>query len=602
MKSIIKVLSDHTINQIAAGEVIENPSSVVKELVENALDAKASHIVVEIKAGGQQLIRVSDDGFGMSSSDALLCLERHATSKISEAKDLFFLDTMGFRGEALASIAAISQLTLLTAQEDGVGTRVEVEGGKVIRVEPCARKRGTTIEVRSLFFNVPARRKFQKSVPVSSAEVTKLLTTLSLAHPQVAFELYQNDKISLEAHRTDGDFDKQLFSRVDASLGEEFLTEGYKVTLLDPLCHLSGVIGSPLNTRPNRSGQYLFINRRPVSCPLISYAVRDGYGTRLDSSRHPIYVLHVNLPADLIDVNVHPQKKEVRLRDERMIRQKIQDAISLSLQSLPCDISHKREEFAFEVFQDNVLQDNGLQDKVFKDHGKDNIFQDKVGSLNSPPLQFKQANFEREEKQISFDIEEDIQAIGLFEQYLLLDAKMVPDFVKGGKEGIVLVDLLEASARVRFESFEKGDRKESQGLAIPVTVDLIEADAQLIKAYLQEIQACGIGIRPFGKRSFIIDALPTFMLEDEVKDAICQIAEELHTIRKGILEEQKKQVLNTIAKRFAVSQKKQFVLQGALKVFKELLRTTSPYLGLSGKPTMVHLSINEINQFFAKKK
>ena len=195
--SKIRVLSEATINQIAAGEVIENSASVVKELVENALDAGPTSITVEIKAGGQQLIRVVDNGSGMGRDDALLSLERHATSKIKTAEDLFSLRTMGFRGEALASIAAISRFTLISADssELGSGTKIEVDGGKILSVEPCARTRGTSVEVRSLFFNVPARKKFQKAAAVNAAEVTKIVTVLSLSHPEVAFELVHNEAV-----------------------------------------------------------------------------------------------------------------------------------------------------------------------------------------------------------------------------------------------------------------------------------------------------------------------------------------------------------------------------------------------------------------------
>lgn len=303
VQKILK-LPETVINQISAGEVVENPASIVKELVENSLDAGANAIHVEIVGGGQELIRVEDDGCGMSSEDALLSLERHATSKLKSIDDLQTLGTMGFRGEALAAISSVSQFELMTS--DGTGTKVVCEGGRIVKAEPCARNRGTTIEIRSLFFNTPARKKFQKSASACAAAVTKTMETIVLAHPEIAFTLKVHGKTTIKTRPASW---KERIGEIVGILEHEVKFEGNGVAI-------AGLIGAPAKAMINRSGQYLYINRRPIFSPLISRAVKDGFGTRIAEHEFPPFVLFLEIPADEVDVNVHPQKKEARFRDE----------------------------------------------------------------------------------------------------------------------------------------------------------------------------------------------------------------------------------------------------------------------------------------------
>nr|MBA2726763.1 DNA mismatch repair endonuclease MutL [Parachlamydiaceae bacterium] len=338
MSSKIRVLSDDTINKIAAGEVIENPSSVVKELTENSIDAGATEITIEIREGGRQLIRISDNGCGMNGDDALLCLERHATSKLKAVDDIEALVTMGFRGEAMPSIASISKFTLLTrlsetAIEDQPGTMVIVDGGKIVKCCPVECSKGTTIEVKSIFFNVPVRRKFQKSPSYDAAEICRIVTLLALANPEIKFQLISNQETIISAPAFPKDsFQEALNERVQQILGNDFSRGLCPLTGMTGEYTLQGFLGLPASTKHNRTGQYLFINRRAVSSPLVSYAIREGYGTMLSTGRHPIYVLHLTMPGNLLDVNVHPQKREVRLRQEHVLKDLIIRSVSDSLQ------------------------------------------------------------------------------------------------------------------------------------------------------------------------------------------------------------------------------------------------------------------------------
>lgn len=563
----IRILSEHLINQIAAGEVIENPASVVKELVENSLDAGASKIVIEVKGGGHQLIKVSDDGVGMSSDDAVLCLERHATSKIKDAEDLFRLSTMGFRGEALASIAAISKMTVLTSREMILGSRVEVEGGKILFVEPYARTQGTTIEVRSLFYNVPARKKFQKSAGVNAAEISRLVTALSLAYPHAAFELIQQERPALSAPAFEkSSFEEALALRCGQVIGE---AQTFKVSFNEgPYC-ISGLIGTPASSRPNRTGQYLFINRRHVYSPLISYAVRDGFGTRLPEGRHPLFVLHLTLPADLVDVNVHPQKKEVRLHEEKLIRDKVRQAVSNSLQRSE---GVELPQFSFPPVFDFPIEAARPQDLFV-------CREEPVNRSVEFPLKVHHA-----------------RPIGIYKSYLLLDGVSTPEM---GKEGILLIDLLSARSRVMFDSLigEKASN-EKQGLLIPVTVDLPRMDFTIVLESLALIESLGFSVRHFGGCSFIIDAIPPFMASGDIEPFFRQIADELSS-GQNEQADQRSRKLAQAACRFAKANKKNFVLEEALGLFEELLCTSSPYQCPLGKPTMAQVGLHELADFFS---
>lgn len=329
MSSKIRILDEQTINQIAAGEVIENPASVVKELIENAIDAKATSIVVEIEGSGHLMVRIQDNGIGMSKEDALLCLERHATSKVEAFSDLYALSTMGFRGEAIPSIASISDFFLLTCPNNGPGNELKeayaltVKGGKLISSETTKALPGTCVEVRSLFYNVPARRKFQKSGSKDAADIIRTVSHAALAYPEISFDLVVNEKKIFSVKESSlASFE----NRVEAILG---ITAKELIRINTSLYGVD-IIGSILpadRSFPNRVQQHLFVNRRPVTSLMVSFAVKNAFGPLLEVNRHPGFQLHVFISKEAIDVNVHPQKKEIRFQDEELIRKAITEAV-----------------------------------------------------------------------------------------------------------------------------------------------------------------------------------------------------------------------------------------------------------------------------------
>lgn len=331
MSSIIQRLDPKTINQIAAGEVIVNPASVVKELVDNALDAGSTKIRVEVKGGGRQLIRVMDNGCGMSAEDAVLCFELHATSKLASIDDLETLGTMGFRGEALASIGAIAKVTIKTKQRAATqGTFVSYEGGTLTRKDPIPCDEGTVISVEDLFYNIPARRKFLKSPRQEHGEIQKCLSEIALAHLDVSFQLVLDDMVALDLPAVSkGTSAERLRKRSQGILQLEE-ADWVEVDFSHGDFTLQGLISAPSIHRPHRTGHYLFLNKRPIQPWPLSQAVMQGYGSLLPEGRYPLFLLNLALKGTEFDVNVHPQKREVRFRYESELRERIRNGISAS--------------------------------------------------------------------------------------------------------------------------------------------------------------------------------------------------------------------------------------------------------------------------------
>lgn len=498
MSSIIRVLSEHTINQIAAGEVVENPASVVKELLENALDAGAKNIFIDIQGGGFGRILISDDGTGMNKDDARLCVERYATSKIKALEDLYSLKTMGFRGEALASIAAISKMSITTSKEDGIGVCVEIEGGKILSVKPAPRKRGTTLEIRSLFYNVPARKKFQKSPSVSSAEISKIAVSLALANPDVSFTM-------------DGLEEKVKAILAPGMSAVKMESGSYKIW---------GFAGG---SRPNRTGQYTFVNKRFVVSSLVSYAVKAGFGSYLDEMRHPNFVLHIEVREDLVDVNVHPQKSEVKFAEEEKLKEILRSAIQSTF--VKKEISYSFSE----------PLNFSIPTQPFQPTFTEFVVREEAPLLNLD---------------LPFQLLEEPNVIGLYKHFLLLD-----------EEGLLFVDLNLARQRVLYESRQAPS---TQRLLFPLTVQISLNDVELAK-----IKELGLELHRSGPATYMVEAIPHYLKEDEVFDL-------LHEIQDSKTPDPKK-----LAVRFS---KKTFSIPEAIALYKELQKSSDPAHSPEGKP------------------
>ncbi|MBS0624585.1 MAG: DNA mismatch repair endonuclease MutL [Verrucomicrobia bacterium] len=467
MAKKIALLTPEVINQIAAGEVLENPGSAVKELMENSLDAGSRWISVEIKGGGHQWIRVEDDGCGMGRDDAVDCLQKHATSKIKETDDLFKLATMGFRGEALAAIASVSQLEIQT-YDGQESTCLKAEGGKVVSIEPCARNPGTTIDIRSLFYNVPARLKFQKSASSSATQILKIVQTVALAHPHIAFTLRSQEKIVFQTESTP-DWRRRA-KEILGPLAQEisYKLDGYEI---------HGLIGTPDEAKGNRSGQYLFLNQRPIFSPLVARAVKDGYSTRLKETQYPIFLLFVTLPPEEFDINVHPQKRDVRFRDDAKVYRLVERAIAQSFQS------ESLPQFSAPIhFEAPKEEDPPPLPWTFRETAPAYVPE----PLALPPLKRR--------------------ALAIVGSFALFEG-----------EECSWLDLKGAEARILFENTKKSTQS-AQTLLWPVEIKLSAEEALQGEEWVQELKNLGIESRFLGGRMLAIDALPVGLETNDVQN------------------------------------------------------------------------------------
>jgi DNA mismatch repair protein MutL len=529
---MLRILDDATINQIAAGESIENSASVIKELVENAIDAGASEIHVETAAGGRSLIRVSDNGCGMLPDDLLLAVERHATSKLVTISDLENLHTLGFRGEALASIAAVSQCFLHSATQESEGASLQISGGKIGPLTPLPRQKGTTVEVRSLFFNVPARKKFQKSVSGDTAEIHRLLIKIALGGPSLGLFWIHDGQLLLRCPSV-----ADHHQRIYVLLGETWREDSVPVAACERQLKLTGRISLPKLHRPNRLGQYLFINQRSVISPWLAERVLESYGTRLSLHRHPLFVLDLSLPPAWVDVNVHPQKREVRLQQEERLAPFIQKAITNALEIGFLSTTTPPPSFSLPPLQ-------------------------VTPTFKETPLPYHPAPLSA---QLSFDT-----------PYFSIIGKVKHYFFVEEAQGIRMIDSLRALERIIFEQLHvPQEKQEVQGLLIPIQLHVQGKEEILLTEHLENLNTMGIGIRPFGKGTFLIDAIPAVLQPEEISDWIMIYLEE------GKIPLQ----IGKCLKRGS------FCTNSALALVKKLFQCQNPHVTPAGKK--IHCLLNE---------
>lgn len=579
----IRLLPEHVANQIAAGEVVERPAAVVKELVENALDADAHRITVTIKNGGRSQVSVADDGWGMSRDDALLALERHATSKIAKAEDLASISSLGFRGEAIPSIAAVSRFTLTTRERGTLsGTQIEIAGGKILAVREAGAAEGTTVEVRNLFFNLPARRKFLRSVPTETAHCEHVVTLCALAHPGVAFRLVMDDREVFNLAPTD-----RLVDRLRELYGAQLAGQLVPVQWEHADVRVAGFVGKPGVSRADRRQQHVFINGRPVDSRGISFALQEGYHTALMRGQYPVTFIFLTLDPALVDVNIHPTKREVRFRDEQSVRQAVIEAVRHAVEpkgttAAPLPVSVGRDEFA---------------------PGEHATGLPAVG-MARPPLVLRPtvepaARPYQETMplpEVPTEEQGNWRVLGVIGQlYVLVESP----------EGLVLMDQHAAHERVLFEKMLrelKTAAAPAQKLLLPVTLELDARDAVFLKANLATLQKLGIGLSEFGDKTFLVDALPPYFPMADVAqmfrnivDELRQVGEEVHVRR---LTEDK---IATTVCRHAVKAHDPLAGAELRSLLQQLHQCELPYTCPHGRPTMIQFSYAELEKKFGRR-
>ncbi len=599
----VHLLEEHVANQIAAGEVIERPASVVKELVENALDADARQVTVTIKQGGRSLVRVADDGWGMSRDDALLALERHATSKIEQADDLARIRSLGFRGEAIPSIASVSRFTLTTRERGALtGTKIQIDGGTIREVTDEGTPEGTSVEVRNLFYNLPARRKFLRTEPTERTHIEHALTLAALGNPGVGFRFLLDDheKFNL-APTTD------LRERLRELYGADLLAQLVPVDRERDGVTVSGLIGKPGISRSTRSQQHLFVNGRPVDSKGIGYALREGYHTALMRGQFPVTFLFITIDPGLVDVNIHPAKREVRFRDEYGVRQVVIDAVRSALApsgetpqpiavhagALPEAADAALDSFPPLRLRGELALGTPMETPSFAWQHTQPAADDAVVS---PVADTDSLHRAPQRLTAGADQEEGAwRVLGVIGQlYVLAESA----------EGLVLIDQHAAHERVLFEKMLRSlDAAEapSQKLLLPVTLELETRDAAFLRANLATFQKLGLGVSEFGDNTYLLDAVPPFFPVEQASQAFRQIIDELHQTGEQVHARRlgEDRIATTVC-RHAVKARdplKGPELEGLLK---QLHACDLPYTCPHGRPTMIQISYEELEKKFRR--
>lgn len=612
MSDIIQLLPDSVANQIAAGEVIQRPASVVKELVENALDAGADEIIIHIKDAGKTLIQITDNGCGMSPTDARMAFERHATSKISAANDLFSIRTLGFRGEAMASIAAIADVELRTKRvEDEVGTFIHVTGTEVKRQEPAGCSNGTSITVKNLFFNVPARRKFLKANTTELKHIINEIHRVALPNPEIRFSVFHNNAQLYELPKSN--LRRRIVDIFGKTINHSLIPIGEKTSLTT----ISGFVGQPKFARKTMGEQFFFVNRRYMRHPYFHRAVMQSYEKLLSSDAFPSYFLFLEINPASIDINVHPTKTEIKFEDERAIWQLIFAIVRESLG------------------KHNVVpsidfdQDGSIEIPIAKRDNTDvqypnitinpeyNPFeQEKPSSFKMPQSrQTEQKQFSRWEdlyKGAQLVLKPEDQDVapqdsgwspktlegGSFKKVLQLKQKYILSPVKSG---LMLIDQRRAHERILYEQFMevlKSESAASQQQLFPKTIELNAGDAELLKNITGDLLSLGFDIREFGKNTFVINGIPGMLAVSSPEVILEKLLEEYKNSPVDAKSKAREQVASSLAKASALNYGTELTQEEIIHLIDKLFACAKPNYTPDGKKVLSIFALEEIEKFF----
>ena len=521
----IRILTDRVANQIAAGEVVERPVAVVKELIENSIDAGASRIEVEFRNGGKSYLRVEDDGCGMNADQALLSLERHATSKIRKASDLHEVQTFGFRGEALPSISSVSRFTLRTrAKSNPEGNEIFINGGKMIHVKECGMPYGTRIEVSHLFNSVPGRRKFLKTEVTEAAHIIHISKLYALAHPAIAFSLVEGGRTLFRSPACEG-----FAERVRETLGKGLAECLAPIESSQSDLALEGLIGKPGQSRPTRKEMIFFVNRRPVESKTVSYAVLEAYHTYAPKGRYPPAILFLSLDPSQVDVNVHPAKREIRFRDERKVRQFLMDSILERNRQLAGKVDEVASEQEMEMDASSGMLVPKIDPQALKLHqGKSGLSMGEgVVFSREPELPLadralgQNSELKDEEVENGEGVEEaaSSSSVGLRHKvdadWKFLDRPHGDMAIFSTPQGVVALHCRAAYERIRFEqledSLEGEGESRTQTLLLPESLELDRVDAALLEKGREGLDQVGFSVEEFGRNFYRIVGCPTWI-------------------------------------------------------------------------------------------
>lgn len=614
----IEILPDHVIDKIAAGEVVERPSSVVKELLENSLDAGARSIQVEIKGGGQRLIRLSDDGHGIPMDEVPLAFARHATSKLRQVEDLETIQTLGFRGEALASIAAVSRINMITRHRDEAsGLQIRIEGGDLISKKPIGAAAGTVLTVENLFYNTPARLKFLKAEETEKRLIANAVMRAAMASPHVRFTLIQDDR---EVFRSPGS--GQLADVIVKAFGLETFKQMIEVSSDEDLREMEGqvsvrgFVSDPGLSRKDRSRITLFINGRPIQDSGLTYAVTQAYHTLLMKGRHPLAVLMVDVPPAFVDVNVHPTKAEVRFQDSNAVfvavQKTVRESIVQHIQARPMrGVSSPIERTPYPPQSPTWMSSNrpSRPTPVRPMPTQQDFDWEMEG-----PGQYPQ-HIPQEEAQPASTLPKDetdfsyIPDVGRPAKPRTLPMLRVVGqigasyIVAEGPAGLYLIDQHAAHERVMYEQFMEDYKRRgtvSQRTLDSQTIDLAPDDVHLINANQEALTRLGFQIEPFGQNTFLIRAVPAMLADQDPVEAVSAILEDLADQRTPGQETIEAKIVKQVCKRASVKAGQILSLSDMQGIIRQLERCESPMTCPHGRPTLLHISGEQLAREFGR--
>jgi DNA mismatch repair protein MutL len=610
MSNFIRLLPDALANQIAAGEVVQRPASVVKELLENAIDAGSTTIKVVIKDAGKALIQVIDNGTGMSETDARMSFEKHATSKIRTVEDLFNIQTMGFRGEALASIAAVAQLEMETChQKDALGTRIIIEGAQIKTQVPISAPKGTKVSVKNLFFNVPARRNFLKSNPIEVKHIIEELQRVALAQPDIAFSFYQNNVETYQLPAT------KLSHRIVHLFGEAYKKQLIPCQEETGLLKIRGYIGKPEYAKKTRGEQFFFVNQRFIKSPYLHHAIKNAFEGLLPQNIFPFYVLFIDIAPAHIDVNVHPTKTEIKFDDERMVYAVLTAAVkqALAIHHITPSIDFDQN-INFNPFtavssttvspSDKITEKNYVQ---FRSSGMpqqggaknwERLFQ----NLGKPPSEYPAEVVTSAQVSSTSDIPvevallapmaENVIKIQLHRRYILTQLK----------SGLLLIDQHAAHERILYEQYLQplvnNQTRSSQQLLFPVHVPLNPADMALVQAHIADMHALGFILASFGKDSLIVTGCPTEAVNHDLKQLLEGLIEQFKWNQATFSLTTQENLARSLAKRACIQPGKKLQQEEINMLVDQLFACTHPNYTPTGRKTFVVMTLEGLNTIF----
>jgi len=601
MSDIIQLLPDHVANQIAAGEVVQRPASVVKELLENAIDAGATSIKLLLKDAGKTLIQVIDDGKGMSATDARMCFERHATSKIQKAEDLFNLCTKGFRGEALASIAAIAHVELKTKQEnEELGTCLKIEGSKVISQDFISTGKGASIAVKNLFYNIPARRNFLKSDTVETRHIIDEFQRVALAHPNIAFLMHHNNN---EVYHLKGG---NLRQRIVAVFGGKMNEKLVPINEQTDILNIEGFVAKPEFSKRKRGEQFFFVNDRFIKSSYLNHAVVNAFDGLIEQGSHPSYFLYLKVPANTIDINIHPTKTEIKFDNEKALYAMLRATVkhSLGQYNVAPVLDFNRDsnlDTAYHLNKNNV---KGSTPKITVDPDFNPFKEEKQKEINFP-FKREQNNQSWESLYTTVDTTTDIKQEELFEnnevktqKTFQIQRKYVMSLIKSG---VVLIHQSLAHQRVLYEEFlESITVKEanSQQLLFPVKISFSSQEVEMIYTIKTELENAGFSFDEFTKDSVTIKGIPVSVTESKITIILEELLNDMNLEVPDASFSHFDIMAKSFAKTLSIKTGTQLSEKEQENLVDNLFSCKEPSVSPFGKPTFKTLTLNEIDNLF----